>query len=69
MDNDDNKEGFINYNRDLALKALLFGMVFYILVSPYVILNIKKLILPTIEFELIQSVLFSIIFYLISIHL
>ena len=61
MDNDDNKEGFINYNRDLALKALLFGMVFYILVSPYVILNIKKLILPTIEFELIQSILFTIL--------
>jgi hypothetical protein len=68
MDNyyDDN---FLSYNKDLALKALLFSMVFYILVSQFIIQYIKNIIPKTFELEFIQAILFGIIFYLISIHL
>jgi hypothetical protein len=56
--------------KDVALKALLFGMVFYILNSNL----INKLLsyldkYPWIEKNLIQAIMFAIIFYLISINL
>ena len=56
--------------KDVALKALLFGMVFYIINSKL----INKLLscldnYPWIEKNIIQAILFSIIFYLISINL
>jgi len=56
--------------KDVALKALLFGMVFYIINSKL----INKLLscldnYPWIEKNIIQALLFSIIFYLISINL
>lgn len=65
----DYEEGFINYNKDLMLKALLFSMVFYILVSPYLSLTIKKAIPTTFEVELIQAILFGLLYYLISMNL
>lgn len=56
--------------KDVALKSLLFGMVFYILNSKL----INKLLscldnYPWIEKNLIQSILFALVFYLISINL
>lgn len=56
--------------KDVALKALLFGMVFYIINSSLM----NKLLscfdkYPWIEKNLIQAVIFSLIFYLISINL
>ena len=56
--------------KDIALKALLFGMVFYILNSKL----INKLLscldnYPWIEKNLIQALLFTLIFYIISINL
>lgn len=67
--NFDLEEGFINYNKDLMLKALLFSMVVYIVISPYISLHIKKLIPTTFEVELIQAIIFGLTFYLISINL
>lgn len=56
--------------KDVALKALLFGMVFYIINSSLM----NKLLscfdkYPWIEKNLIQAVIFSLLFYLISINL
>lgn len=56
--------------KDVALKALLFGMVFYILNSKL----INKLLscldnFPWIERNVVQAVLFGIVFYVISINL
>lgn len=61
----------INFiTKDVALKALLFGMVFYIINSKL----INKLLscldkYPWIEKNLIQAIIFSIVFYFISINL
>ena len=56
--------------KDVALKALLFGMVFYILNSKL----INKLLscldgFPWIERNLVQAVLFGVVFYVISVNL
>lgn len=56
--------------KDVALKALLFGMVFYILNSKL----INKLLscldaFPWIEKNLVQAVLFGVVFYMISVNL
>ena len=56
--------------KDVALKALLFGMVFYILNSKLV----NKLLscldgFPWIERNLVQAVLFGVVFYMISVNL
>jgi hypothetical protein len=56
--------------KDVALKALLFGMVFYIINS-----NLMNKLLscldkyPWIEKNLIQSLIFALIFYIISVNL
>ena len=56
--------------KDIALKALLFGMVFYIINS-----NLMNKLLscldnyPWIEKNLIQSIIFVIVFYIISVNL
>ena len=56
--------------KDVALKSLLFGMVFYIINSKL----FNKLLscfdkYPWIEKNFIQSIIFVLIFYLISINL
>ena len=56
--------------KDVALKALLFGMVFYIMNSKLM----NKLLscldgFPWLERNLVQAVLFGIVFYLISVNL
>ena len=56
--------------KDVALKALLFGMVFYILNSKLM----NKLLscldsFPWIEKNLVQALIFGIVFYLISVNL
>lgn len=56
--------------KDVALKALLFGMVFYILNSNLIIKLLSCLDkYPWIEKNLIQSILFTLVFYLISVNL
>ena len=56
--------------KDVALKALLFGMVFYILNSKLM----NKLLscldsFSWIEKNLVQALIFGIVFYLISVNL
>ena len=68
---EDIEEGFHNIlNRDLALRALLFSMVFYIVSSPVVIYHIKKrLPVNLVETLIVQALLFGILFYIINSHL
>ena len=56
--------------KDVALKALLFGMVFYIVNSKLM----NKLLscldnYPWIEKNLIQAIIFALVFYIISVNL
>jgi hypothetical protein len=56
--------------KDIALKTLLFSMVFYIINSKLV----NKLLscldkYPMIERNLIQAILFGLVFYIISVNL
>ena len=61
----------INFiTKDVALKALLFGMVFYIINSKLM----NKLLscldnYPWIEKNLIQAIIFALVFYIISVNL
>jgi len=56
--------------KDIALKALLFGMVFYIINS-----NLMNKLLSCcdkyhwIEKNVIQSIIFALVFYIISVNL
>lgn len=56
--------------KDVALKALLFGMVFYIVNSKLM----NKMLscfdkYPWIERNLIQAIIFGLLFYIISVNL
>lgn len=66
----DVEEGFSYMVKDVALKALLFGMVFYIINSNL----ISKLLscverFNFIEKNFVQAVLFALVYYVISINL
>jgi hypothetical protein len=66
LDYQDNEESLFDLNKDIALKALLFGMVFYIIDSKLLNKVIENC-LPTklIEKQLLKSILFALIFYII----
>jgi hypothetical protein len=66
----DIEEGFSYVVKDVALKALLFGMVFYIINSNLVgkLLNFVEKS-SFIEKNFVQSIIFALVFYLISINL
>ena len=66
LDYQENNNSLFELNKDIALKALLFGMVFYIIDSKLINKLIVKC-LPTnlIEKEILKSLLFAITFYLI----
>jgi hypothetical protein len=56
--------------KDIALKALLFGMVFYILNSKLMNKILSCLdAYPWIERNLVQAMIFGVVFYLISVNL
>ena len=66
LDYQDNEESLFELNKDIALKALLFSMVFYIIDSKLINKIIEKC-LPTklIEKQILKSILFALIFYII----
>lgn len=64
------QEGFSYVVKDIALKAILFGMVFYIINSDLMNKLLKCLDgIRFLEKNLIQSIIFASVFYLISINL
>jgi len=64
------QEGFSYVVKDVALKAILFGMVFYIINSDLMNKLLKCLDgIRFIEKNFIQSIIFALVYYLISINL
>jgi hypothetical protein len=63
-----NIEGF-SVDRELALRCLLFTLVFYLVASP----QTTELFIPYVprsfDVLIIQSLLFAIVFYLVSLYL
>ena len=56
--------------KDIALKTLLFSMVFYVVNSKLMLKFLSCLNnYPWIEVNLVQSIIFAIIFYIISVNL
>jgi hypothetical protein len=60
---------FGELNKDVALRALLFAMVFYILSSPVIAIYINKVSPFKIEVQLINAIIFALLFYIISINI
>lgn len=64
------EEGFCTINQDIALKTIIFAMLFYIVDSKLV----NKLIcnyLPTklIDINFLKALVFGILFYIISVNI
>lgn len=55
------QNGVINY--DIALKTLLFGIVFYILTNNMFIYYLKKVFGKNMDINIIQTLIFVILFY------
>ena len=67
---EDIEEGFCTINQDIALKTIIFAMLFYIVDSKLV----NKLIcnyLPTklIDINFLKALVFGILFYIISVNI
>lgn len=64
-------EGFVNgLNQDIALKAIIFSMLFYIIDSKLLCKLIEKYMpVKLLGKDIIKAILFGAIFYLISISI
>jgi hypothetical protein len=61
-------EGF-SMDKEIALRSLLFTLVFYLIASPQTA-NIFIDFLPrSVDVLIIQSIVFALIFYLVSLYL
>ncbi len=54
---------------DIVLKMVLFSMLFYIVNSPVVFHILSKNLRNIIDINLLQTIIFGVVFYLMSIHL
>jgi len=61
-------EGF-SVDRELALRSLLFTLLFYLIASPQTADIFIGYLPKSIDVLVIQSLLFSIIFYIVSVYL
>lgn len=68
-DSDLEDNGSFKIDNQLFLKAILFSMVYYIISTPLLKLELKKSIPPFINIHFFQALLFGCIFYIISIYL
>lgn len=61
------EEGFQNgvINYDIALKTLLFGIIFYILTNNMVIYYLKQIFGKNLDVNIIQTLVFSLLFYIL----
>ena len=65
--NDSIKEGFSYYNYDIFLKVLLYTLLYYITVNDLIEHLMKSL--SSNNYKILQTLLFGILAYLISIFL
>jgi len=53
-------------NQDIALKSLIFGMLFYIIASPLFVRYLDRFLPVGFDTVVIQASLFGILYYLIE---
>lgn len=53
-------------NQDVALKSIIFGMVFYILSSPMFIIMVDKYIPYNFSGLVVRTIIFAMVYYLIE---
>jgi hypothetical protein len=53
-------------NQDIALKSLIFGMIFYVVASPIFVQYLDRFLPVGFDTIVIQSILFSILYYFIE---
>ena len=61
-------EGF-SMDRELALRSLLFTLVFYLIASPQTGEMFNGLLPRGVDILIVQALLFSLVFYLVSSYL
>jgi hypothetical protein len=61
-------EGF-SMDRELALRSLLFTLVFYLIASPQTAEMFNGLLPRAVDILIVQALLFSLVFYLVSSYL
>jgi hypothetical protein len=68
MDETDSKIGkaLIKINHDIALKSLIFGMIFYVIASPFFVFSLDKFLPIGFDTVVIQAIMFGIIYYLVE---
>lgn len=59
------EEGF-SMDQELALRSLLFSLVFYILMTPNITRFLEKYLPKSVEVLAVQALLFGLLYYLIS---
>lgn len=69
MKKEEDEFNFMNIHRDIGLKTLIFAMIFYIVSSPIIVYKLSKMLPPTIDIILIQTILFAVIYYCVHMYL
>jgi len=60
------EEGF-NMDQELALRSLLFSLIFYILATPQIVKILDQYLPRNIETLAVQAIVFGLLYYVISI--
>lgn len=60
------EKALIKINKDIALKSLIFGMIFYVIASPLFVYSLDKYLPVGFDTVVIQAILFSMIYYLVE---
>ena len=61
-------EGF-SMDREVALRSLLFTLVFYLIASPQTAELFINYLPKSVDVLIVQALIFSLIFYLVSLYL
>ena len=69
VNQNDEESDFVILNQDLALKSLLFALLFYVVSSPVIYDYLNRNLPKGLEVLAIQSVMFALSFYLINLYL
>ena len=54
-------------NKDIALRAILFAIIYYIITSPLVLNVIDKYSPVSVETLIIQSIIFGLVYYFLNV--
>ena len=59
-------KALIKINKDIALKSLIFGMIFYVIASPLFVYSLDKYLPVGFDTVVIQAILFAMVYYLVE---